>query len=721
MTQFRLAKVDICGFRGFTQLQSIELGEPLTLLFGSNRQGKSSIVNAVEWCLFGPEVAAIKYGDIREREAWEVKNLNSPTCSVQCEFRSTDGRTIIARRTYKSQRTSDFFYQIDGGEKSAKEADLYTLLRLSIADFVSSVHLHPEIVRNLVIAKPGVRKEAIDRLLGLSELRDMVGVFAAENPNAWTDSLERDIIALDQRLEAALAEKNRVIKSESTELISAGFLPSDLNADGAVRYGAKLADNVQQFATKYRLSDPKIAAPIDFTELQSFDAQLAPAIQNLRGEHPVLADQSQLFIRKNSLDGLKSAYVSQREAVTKAELALNAFPEKRTPDDLEAEIISLAKEIAVLDADMSAVSKNAALLDRALTFFQDATEADALVCPLCGQGERTVGEWRSHLQKEIKTRNLEPLQLKKRALADKTLALRASKEKTIVLQRQIMQEREALLRTVAKVKELLGKEISANDDPLSILQAESEAVDASLRSLQEQVNVINSTLNGFQTATRELDRLCRVGKAHQEMANIEAINNSEAYKELKSIRDDCERFADDVELLIDGLQGAVTSEAGRRLEVAQAAISQIFTKLTDRPDFPGLKVSAGSDGYLIELTNSSGGTRTAMPLLNHADINCAALSIFLALASIPQISHQLGFVILDDPSQSLDAASKRNLCAVLSNLSDSQQVVLATADGELRAEALRMTKKKICYVVKNWTPSGGPVIDRQEDAAAHGV
>src|SRR6266853_600997 len=110
MSEFMLSKIEISGFRGFTTQQEIAFGKPLILLYGDNRKGKSSIINAIEWCLFGPEVAAIKYG-IRERDAWEVKNLNSPTCHVRCEFKTPDGKILTIKRIYKTPRTSDLSYE----------------------------------------------------------------------------------------------------------------------------------------------------------------------------------------------------------------------------------------------------------------------------------------------------------------------------------------------------------------------------------------------------------------------------------------------------------------------------------------------------------------------------------------------------------------------------------------------------------------------------------
>ena len=95
------------------------------------------------------------------------------------------------------------------------------------------------------------------------------------------------------------------------------------------------------------------------------------------------------------------------------------------------------------------------------------------------------------------------------------------------------------------------------------------------------------------------------------MTKIEAIHEDDAYKQLKLIRKECEQYVEDVELLVEGLKNTVTAEAEKRLAGVQTAISSTFTNLTNRADFPGLKVSAVGDGYAIELVNASGTTRSA--------------------------------------------------------------------------------------------------------------
>ena len=45
------------NFRGWLGEHELRFGPGLTLLVGENASGKSSTLNAVEWCLFGGEVA----------------------------------------------------------------------------------------------------------------------------------------------------------------------------------------------------------------------------------------------------------------------------------------------------------------------------------------------------------------------------------------------------------------------------------------------------------------------------------------------------------------------------------------------------------------------------------------------------------------------------------------------------------------------------------------
>ena len=61
------------NFRGWLGKHELRLGPGLTLLVGENASGKSSALNAIEWGLFGGEVAR-KGSGIDERGDWEIRN-----------------------------------------------------------------------------------------------------------------------------------------------------------------------------------------------------------------------------------------------------------------------------------------------------------------------------------------------------------------------------------------------------------------------------------------------------------------------------------------------------------------------------------------------------------------------------------------------------------------------------------------------------------------------
>jgi DNA repair protein SbcC/Rad50 len=418
---------------------------------------------------------------------------------------------------------------------------------------------------------------------------------------------------------------------------------------------------------------------------------------------------------------LKVGYLSLQTAKTDAERALENYADKRTSDQLDEAITRAKAEVATTDAEMREVSKNATILDSTLLFFENRMAGEHMACPLCGETSRTVQEWRAHIQYEIEAKNLNPLKAKKQDFANQVGALEKQKEEKALLHKKLSAEKLKLSASVTGIEKAIGRSVLPSDDPSAILDAEIKHLNDAIAGLQQQVSDINSRFDEFQRAVLDLDRFQRIGKAQQEMTKIEAIHEDDAYKQLKLIRKECEQYAEDVELLVEGLKNTVTAEAEKRLAGVQTAISSTFTNLTNRGDFPGLKVSAVGDGYAIELVNASGTTRSALPVLNHADLNCAALSIFLALASSTQISHELGIVILDDSSQSLDTACKKSLCSVLSLLCEARQVIVATADDDFRNEVMQMTKAKISCEVKDWTPTGGPTIELDGLAAIHAV
>jgi DNA repair exonuclease SbcCD ATPase subunit len=716
MGQFLLKKVVVCGFRGFTAKQEFNLGYPVTLISGPNRSGKSSLLNAVEWCLFGSEVAAIKYGDIRERDRWEVKNLGRKDCFVDCELESKpEGYKVkIHRELAGAKRQTQFWFEVEGKGQNRDEAQLQALLSISPTDFLRAVHLHPEVIRDLITAKPSARKDAIDRLLGLSDLREMAASLKNQKPKNWTDSLDRSIEDLSSRLEVALRQKQAGLDDESKKLKGAGLADVDFTDEGSLRWARDLVVKLDTFASEYKLPSPGLSAPKDLAGIEGIAANLSRAIQQVRSQHPSLKEQGSLLTTRTRLAGLGQSYNAQLLKLSEAEKAIQALPaDKRDIGGLEQLIADLGRQIDALEHQIQEVSANAALLGKALDYFGARLPGEGTAtCPICGQASRSIAEWKEHLNREIEKAQTRPLQEKKAGLQRTKSGAESDRQALLALKRKLEQEKQSLLAVKGEIEVALGATFKDTDDPGAVLAKRLEDVSGTLKSLESQVREINNRLQVFQDSGEILSGIVRIAKTRGEISQIEQIQSSQAYGEMVGVRAKCEQYAADVDLLIAGLQSVTEAEAAQRLGKTQKAISEFFSTLTARPDYPGLAVTPVADGYRVDVTSSS-ASKEALPILNQGDLNCAAISIFLALATADDASHRLAYLILDDPSQSLDSASKSNLAKVLEAASEKKQVVIGTLDEELDKQVLKMTKKKTILRFKGWDPVKGPNVEVQ--------
>jgi len=97
--KFRLKSIIIEGFKGFTSPQEIKLNGKSTFIFGPNGWGKSSILEAVSWCMFGLD---------RENES-EIRNRDyySGDCRVEITLLRGKEEWKVTRRLRPDSGKSD--------------------------------------------------------------------------------------------------------------------------------------------------------------------------------------------------------------------------------------------------------------------------------------------------------------------------------------------------------------------------------------------------------------------------------------------------------------------------------------------------------------------------------------------------------------------------------------------------------------------------------------
>jgi DNA repair exonuclease SbcCD ATPase subunit len=112
--KYRLSEITIEGFRGFTSPQTIPVKKKNVFIFGQNGHGKSSIVEAIRWCLFGSGSS-----DIEVRNTFYTKQ----ECRVSLLLEGQSGSLRINRELRGgSNRSRRTVIDSSGKEVSVEEA-----------------------------------------------------------------------------------------------------------------------------------------------------------------------------------------------------------------------------------------------------------------------------------------------------------------------------------------------------------------------------------------------------------------------------------------------------------------------------------------------------------------------------------------------------------------------------------------------------------------------
>src|SRR5262249_54817533 len=152
---------------------------PVTLIVGENRSGKSSTLNAIEWCLFGREVEK-KASGISERADWEVERRAPPTdggdggveVALSCETDGGVARLVRSRKRGAGTREEDLFaIELADGRKLV-ESEAHAWMRdHAFPDWETwrrACCQHQEILRaRLTVADD--RSLVVSSLLGMEE------------------------------------------------------------------------------------------------------------------------------------------------------------------------------------------------------------------------------------------------------------------------------------------------------------------------------------------------------------------------------------------------------------------------------------------------------------------------------------------------------------------------------------------------------------------------
>ena len=720
---FELARIRVYGFRGFIGEKEFSFDRPVTLLSGENHRGKSSTLNAVEWCLFGDECVGKKTG-IRERVDWEIANrhLQQGEVTVTAEFEGPKGTYTITRaqgvgRKRAAQKVTVLLP--DGTQLQGDEAEnmLLVLFRSSFQDFMTTVYQHQEAIRAILTQEPKERNEAIDRLLGLSPYREILKGITGARLEDVVKGMEGNREALRKRFEQAIRTLDNLVREEREKAMVEGMREEMFTEQEALKRAAGIAKAIESLAQELGAADFRAVVPVSFGKIAEFREWAKTETDGLWAQAPDVLKQEALATEQQKLVTLKGQYEEAKRGESAA-LVERANFIKQFGD--EAALLRATQQeqqqMGEFGDKIRETNSRARLVEEAILYLKETVpDVQRGRCPLCGAD---APELLAHLETEWEQKvkaQVEELEQQKRECQSKLETLGSLKGKLEILEKKLERARSDCGAFPPTIAQTLGRQFKKEEDALAILSTRLEEVAQEQELIGEAISKKRAKISELYDNLGKLRTIDEILGHQQKRTIIERILETKEFLELEQSLNEASQFVEDVRTLKTALAQASREEAESKIHLAQRSLDKYFCSIVKHPAIPGLVVDVAEDSRtrLNSYSFKSKDGTDPTPILSQGDLNCFALSLFLGLSEATGDTPRFAFLMLDDPTQSLGQETKRELVNVLEGISNHRKLIIATPDLEFKNLLMtHVTKTKIVYDFLDWTDRDGPEVTK---------
>ncbi|MFH1700611.1 MAG: SMC family ATPase, partial [Candidatus Zixiibacteriota bacterium] len=207
-----LKKLHLVNFRRFKNLE-IQFAYGITGIVGRNGAGKSTILEAILWCLYGNKVARTAKDGIKRQTAGE-----NDDCSVNLEF-SLGNQEFNLTRTLsgKSNKVSSTLTrQGELDVVTIKEVELYLtrLFGLNLKGFLSSFFARQKELNALSDARPAERRNHLAKMLGVGRLDNAIESLKTDIRLSREKIKTLESVQINsQEVKSDLGDKNAVLET----------------------------------------------------------------------------------------------------------------------------------------------------------------------------------------------------------------------------------------------------------------------------------------------------------------------------------------------------------------------------------------------------------------------------------------------------------------------------------------------------------------------------
>jgi exonuclease SbcC len=651
----------------------LEFENDATVFVGDNGAGKSSIIDAITFSLFGEHARKNNKGLIR-------RGANQGFAKI--EF-SANGKNYQAVRKIDSKGTltAQFAEYVDGklvpiaegerkqfGESMTKHVEGTLGMdfeKLKIASIVQQGELS-----SIIKAKPKEFKELLNTIIGID------------------------------KLDAALTSM-RTVQREFRSTIQKKFGYDDTQVE-------LLENKIAEYQNESKNARPRLEQlDVEKREQELLIAKLEKQIQNDSTKVSQLKDLESR--KKEWQEYAKDVIKSIQNEVAEKEEIVNeckpCFAISKNKNDIESEINKIQEKLSAIESELGDLEKKQVRLEEHEELAEKLVLKDGK-CPVCDSAVDHLKPLfqKKHIEDEIKEieKKIEKLENEKDELEQNIDSLsddleESKKAETILSTYKIKNQSqldEIIAEIKMKVKQMQKIPLTINSGQL----VEAASLDSHAKTIYENIVSLEKSTKGFdqqeflkniESRTNSMTKLSQINQEYGEISG----NVKKAKAELEKLDSTLTELKYVVGYVteLENIQENVYNRDGPvgkslrswALEIISQKASDYLEKLNIKIQRISLSektrdvnISCYSRDTMLDLESLSGGEQVSI-----------ALALRLGMSHLLGSSN-LNFMILDEPTAHLDGERRKSLVNVLSQLTNlkedsSMQFIIITHDAEI--------------------------------------
>jgi len=652
----------------------LEFDNDATVFVGSNGAGKSSIIDAITFSLFGEHTRKNNKGLIR-------RGANQGFAKIEFSANQKNYQAI-RKIDSKGTLTAQFAEDIDGklipiaegerkqfGESMTKHVEETLGMdfeKLKIASIVQQGELN-----SIIKAKPKEFKELLNTIIGID------------------------------KLDTALASM-RTVQREFRTSIREKFGYDDTQLQ-------LLENKITEYENESENAQPKLEQlAAEKKEQEQLISKLEEQIKNDSTKESQLKD---LESRKKewqeyAMDVIKSI---KKDVAEKEEIVNECkpcFAISKNRNEIESEINKIQKKLSTIESELSVLEKKQVRLEENVEFAEKLVLKDGK-CPVCDSSVDHLKPLfqKKHIDDELDyiVKKVEELENEKNNLVQNVDKItddleETKKAETILSTYKIKNESQLddiITEIKMKVKQMQKIPLTINSGQL----IEAASLDSHAKTIYENIVSLEKSTRGFdqqeflkniESRDSSMTRLSQINQEYGETsgnikkAKMELKKLGSTLTELKHVQGyvtELKRIEENV-YNRDGPVGKslrswaleiISQKASDYLEKLNVKIQRISLSEKTRD----VDILCYSRNTVLDLESLSGGEQVSI-----------ALALRLGMSHLLGASN-LNFMILDEPTAHLDSERRKSLVNVLSQLTNlkeddsSMQFIIITHDAEI--------------------------------------